>query len=79
MLLAGALQADGCGGAACLTRQCLAATAGDGLGAQVGTVREMIAAEGWVSLTRRMSARALKIGSGQAVTFGVFDCVKRRL
>mmetsp|Transcript_9149 Transcript_9149/g.29428 ORF Transcript_9149/g.29428 Transcript_9149/m.29428 type:complete len:272 (+) Transcript_9149:189-1004(+) len=56
-----------------------AAPAGGGLGAQVGTVREMIAAEGWVSLTRGMSARALKIGSGQAVIFGVFDCVKRRL
>lgn len=53
-----------------------------GAGAGVSTValvRGLIREEGVGVLCRGMGARVLKIGLGQAVIFGVYDAVRRRL
>jgi hypothetical protein len=45
----------------------------------VRVVRELVRERGGAVFFRGMSARVLKIGLGQAVIFGMYDVVRRRL
>jgi Mitochondrial carrier protein len=48
-------------------------------GGSLVAVRELLASEGLGAFARGLSARAWKIGLGQAVIFGAYDVVRSRL
>ena len=48
-------------------------------GGTLVAVRELIASEGLGAFARGLSARAWKIGLGQAVIFGTYDAVRSRM
>jgi len=53
--------------------------AASGAGGTLAAVRTMAEAEGWRVFGRGLTARAFKIGLGQAVTVGTYDLVRQQL
>ena len=50
-----------------------------GAGGVAAVVRTLLREEGLQGLARGMTARAIKIGVGQAVIFGTYDAVRKRM